>query len=271
MDLTNFKANARWFLLEGWTSYVTIAAGLLVVLALVGMTTVSVIKSRAREMTEAHFIRGRQLTACAKFTDQEKVNFINGQRSEITSLGNQHHANAISYFAYFYATYLILTIFGLVAAICLAVITKSGINASSPHLIATFLISTAIVVVYQGSFDVLKQKANIDLNSAASIKYAVLADQIDTFCTTGKISMKDPNEMLLAALPKVAPSPEQNANTQQSAGDARAGGMILAFFVEPDDDQFINYVAWQMDHLRTFAITVDDSKVGSIDKSRFSF
>ena len=271
MDLTNFKVSARSFVLRGWTSYVMIAAGLLLLLAIVGITTVVLIKGRARDMTKAHFIKEREVSACANVKDQEKVGFINAQRGEITSLGNQHHDNAIVYFAYFYATYLVMTIFGLIAAICLAIITKSGINDSSPHLIAVFLISTAIVVLYQSSFDTLRQKENIDLNSTASIRYAVLADQIDTFCTTGKISMKDPNDVLLAALPRARPSPEQAAASgQQDAANAEAAGRIMPFFVEPDDDQFINYVAWQMDHLRSFAITVDASKVGSIDKARFS-
>ncbi|MEP6703240.1 MAG: hypothetical protein ABJB34_00380 [Acidobacteriota bacterium] len=272
MDLTNITAKARSFILEGWTSYVMIAAGMLLVLGVVGVATVLVIKDRARDMTAAHFIKERPVQSCVAVETPEKLAFINGQRTEITSLGNQHHENAIIYFAYFYATYLILTMFGLISAISLAVITKSGINASSPHLIAVFLISSAIVVLYQGSFDVLKQKANIDLNSTASIKYAVLADQIDTFCSTGKIGMKDPNDVLLGALPKTVAAPERNVGA--AAPDA-AGGMtpikILPFFVEPDEDQFINYVAWQMDHLRGFAIAVDDSKIGLVDKSRFSF
>jgi len=188
------------------------------------------------------------------------------------NLGNQHRENAIVYFAYFYTTYLVLTIFGLIAAMCLAVITKSGINGASGHVIAVFLISTAIVVMYQSSFDILKQKANIDLNANASVKYAVLADQIDTYCSTGKISMKDPNDVLLAALPKPEPTPVANKPVE---GGSQPGpstpAKILPFFVEPDPDQFINFVAWQMDHLRSFAITVDDSKVGSIDSKRFMF
>jgi hypothetical protein len=138
-------------------------------------------------------------------------------------------------------------------------------------VIAVFLISTAIVVLYQGSFGILKQKENIDLNSSASVKYAMLADQIDTFCTTGKITMRDPNDVLLAALPKPEPSAAPKAGETDSPQSQDSTVKILPFFVEPDGDQFINFVAWQMDHLRSFAITVDESKIGSVDSKRFMF
>jgi hypothetical protein len=270
--MSDLKQKLEHFFLEGWTSYVSIAAGMLILLALIGTVTVYSIRGRARRMTTAHVMQPREIKACAKVDTVEKLEFVNGQRAEIVKLANQHHENAISYFGYFYATYLVMTIFGLIAAICLAVITKSGISQSSPHVLAVFLISTAIVVLYQGSFDTLKQKANIDLNANASVKYAVLADQIDTYCSTGKISMKDPNDVLLAALPK--PEPTQSpggsaANTSQQQPASTV--QILPFFVEPDGDQFINFVAWQMDHLRSFAITIDESKVGSIDSKRFMF
>jgi hypothetical protein len=267
--MTTLKQKAEVFFLQGWTSYVSIAVGMLIVLALVGIVTVIVIRGRALDMTAAHVIQSRELKTCVKIDAPEKLAFVNGQRADIVSLGNQHQANAIAYFGYFYATYLVMTIFGLIAAICLAVITKGGISNSSPHVITVFLISTAIVVLYQGSFDILKQKANIDLNSSASVKYAVLADQIDTFCSTGKITMKDPNDVLLAALPKPEPSPEPKAGQPDTPGNSSI--KILPFFVEPDGDQFINFIAWQMDHLRSFAITVDETKIGSIDSKRFMF
>jgi hypothetical protein len=269
--MTAFKQKLEEFFLHGWTSYVSIAAGMLILLALVGLTTMVVIRSRADMMTAAHVIQQKQLQACAKIDSPDKLAFINGQRAAVISLGNQHQANAIAYFGYFYATYLVMTIFGLIAAICLAVITKSGIGNASPHVISVFLISTAIVVLYQGSFDILKQKSNIDLNSNASVKYAILADQIDTYCTTGKISMRDPNDVLLAALPKPEPSASPKAGETRTESSPNSPIKILPFFVEPDGDQFINFVAWQMDHLRSFAITIDETKVGSIDSKRFMF
>ena len=268
--MTTLKEKAESFFLEGWTSYVTIAAAMLVVLALVGIVTVVVIRGRAINMTAAHVIQQKELKSCGKI-EPDKLAFINGQRTDIVNLGNQHQANAIAYFGYFYATYLVMTIFGLVAAICLAIITKGGISNSSPHVIAVFLISTAIVVLYQGSFDILKQKENIDLNSSASVKYAVLADQIDTFCTTGKVTMRDPNDVLLAALPKPEPTAAPKARETDSQPSQDSTVKILPFFVEPDGDQFINFVAWQMDHLRSFAITVDESKIGTVDSKRFMF
>ena len=268
----DLRKKIETFFLVGWTSYVLIAAALLVLLAIVGITTVLVIKNRAREMTAAHVLRHRELVTCANIDTPEKLAFLNGQRADIVNLAGQHHENAIAYFGYFYATYLVMTIFGLIGAICLAIITKEGIGKASPHVIAVFLISTAIVVLYQGSFDILKQKTNIDLNANASVKYAVLADQIDTYCSTGKISMTDPNDVLLAALPKAASSePDKDPDNAPTQTGEPLPVKISAFFVEPDGDQFINFVAWQMDHLRNFAITVDESKIGSIDSKRFMF
>jgi hypothetical protein len=272
MNWPNIKENTKEFVLVGWTSYVMIAIGLLVVLAVVGFTSTWVIQYRADLMTKAHELHQKAHTSCGAIATPTKLEFVNGQREEIRKLGNQHRDNAIKYFSYFYTTWLTLTIFGLIAAISLAVITKTGINGSSPHLIAVFLISTAIVVLYQGSFDTLRQKSNIDLNAGASIKYAVLVDQIDTYCTTGKVSMKDPNDVLLAALPKAVDDGQGNAaDGQQPQQPVGTATRILPFFVEPDGDQFINFVAWQMNQLRNFSITIDDSKIGSIDTKRFMF
>jgi hypothetical protein len=267
MDLTNFKTNFRSFFIEGWTSYAMIAVGLLLLLAIVGLTSTWLIQYRAEQMTKSHELKEAPLTACFNIDAPSKVEFIKRQRDEIRLLGNQHRDNAIRYFSYFYTTYLTITIFGLLAAIALAVITKSGVNSSSPHVISVFLVSTAVVVLYQGSFEVLKQKSNIDLNANASLKYAVLLDQIDTYCTTGKVAMKDPNDVLLAALPK----PVEDSKGQEAKPTEQSQSKIGPFFVEPDPDQFINFISWQMDHLRNFAISVDDSKVGSIDSKRFFY
>jgi hypothetical protein len=272
VNLTKLKSGAQSLFLEGWTSYVTIAVSLIVFMALLSVLTGYIIKYTAYKMTGAHFIKEKSYAACGHVQSAERLAFVNGQRNEIRELGNQHHENAIRYFSFFYSTYLVVTVFGLIAAICLAIITKTGLEKASAHLITVFLISTAIVILYQGSFDVLKQKANIDLNGTASIKYAMLADQMDTYCTTGKLSMKDPNDVQLAALPKATSiSGSDNANTPPNSTAAQNPIRVLPFFVEPDADQFINYIAWQMEHMRSFAITVDDTKVGSIDKTRFSF
>ena len=168
------------------------------------------------------------------------------------------------------------TVFGLIAAITLAIITKTGINSASPHLIAVFLVCTSIVVLYQGSLGVFQHKSNIDNNAKLAVNYAVLADQIDTFCATGKINVKDPNEALSEALPKIA-GKVSNANANSSAATKPESpqtatptvGKIQPFYVEPSGDEFINFVAWQMQHLRSFSIALDDTKVSAIDTKRF--
>jgi hypothetical protein len=270
-DITNV---AKKFAFEGWTSYASIAVGLVVLLGIIGFTMQYVVQTKAERFTQTHLMTDKQV-ACSIVGSTEKQDFLNSQRREITAFANSHRDSAVSFFAYFYVTYLVFTIFGLLAAISLAIITKSGISAASPHLIAVFLICTAIVVLYQGAFAVFQQKSNIDNNAKLSISYAILADQIDTYCVTGKINVTDPNEALADAF-KATDRPSANANasaasTPASAKEAPINVKIRQFYAEPTGDQFINYVSWQIEHLRNFAIVFDDTKVSSVDTKRFMF
>lgn len=255
--------------LEGWTSYVLITAGLLIVLAIVGISTEALISYRAENLTQTHVLTDKEI-GCQIAGDQQKAGFINGQRKLINAFGNSHRESTVKFFTYFYTSYVVFTIFGLIAAISLAVITKAGINNASPHLIAVFLVCTAIVVLYQGAIGVLQWKTNIDNNAKLAVSYANLADQIDTYCVTGKVNVADPNSALVAALPK----PVTAANKTGGEKDASPNqtdpneAKIQPFYVEPTGDQFINYVAWQMEHLRSLSLSIDETKVG-IDSKRF--
>ena len=273
MNRTDFIAKVKAFTLEGWTSYVLITLGLMALLAIVGLVTEGIVHGRADRLTKTHILDEETKVACAIADSAEKVAFINAQRMEISAFGNSHRTSAVEFFTYFYTTYVVFTIFGLIAAISLAVITKTGINTASPHIIAAFLVCTSIVVLYQGSLGVFQPKSNLDSNAKLAVNYAVLVDQIDTYCATGKINVKDPNVALAGALPKVATKPE-NTNTVTGADhspkpEPPVSAKIQPFFVEPNGDEFINFVAWQMEHLRSFSIALDDSKVSAIDNKRF--
>ena len=57
MNLTKLKTGAQTLFLEGWTSYVTIAISMLLLMAVVGIVATYVIRFRAEEMTQAHSIK----------------------------------------------------------------------------------------------------------------------------------------------------------------------------------------------------------------------
>jgi hypothetical protein len=274
MDLTGFRTMLSVLVLKGWTSYVCIALLLLTLLAIVGLGTQFVVEGRADNLTKTHILDESKRVDCSIAGSKAKDDFINEQRSEISAFGNSHRHSAVKFFTYFYTTYIVFTIFGLIAAISLAIITKTGINKANPHIITVFLVCTSIVVLYQGSLGVFQHKSNIDNNAKLAVNYAVLADQIDTFCTTGKINVRDPNEALNDALPKIAAkTSDSNANAATKPAPPQTEtptvGKIQPFYVEPSGDEFINFVAWQMQHLRSFSIALDDTKVSAIDTKRF--
>gem|GEM_PF-5347777 len=275
MNLTEFKTGTKEFALKGWTSYVSVALLLVLLLAILGTTTGYIIEMRADQLTKTHVLDEDKTVACTFAGSDAKAAFINAQRAEISRFGNSHRWSAVKFFSYFYTTYIVFTVFGLIAAISLAVITKNGIAKASPHLITVFLVCTSIVVLYQGSFGVFQHRNNIDSNSKLAVKYAVLADQIDTYCVTGKINVSDPSEALADALPKAAAKPANStANIERNPAPSQAEtptvGKIRAFYVEPTGDEFINFVAWQMENLRNLTIAIDDSKVTEIDGKRFT-
>ena len=176
-------------------------------------------------------------------------------------------------------SFAVFSVFGLLAAIALTVITKTGINTASPHLITVFLVSTAIVISYQGFFGVFQQKNNLENNAKLYVSYGKLVNQIDTYCTTGKLNVKDPNLAFAEALSKNAPKPtptntpgnrsEKSKQDETSVTKTETNGKISQFFVSLNPDEFINYIDWQMEQYKAVSIAIDDTKIASIDKSQF--
>lgn len=263
----------KGFPFKGWKSYATIIVLLLALLAIVGLVPPYFIEARARAQTDTHEIKDKSVV-CTFAGDQARQEFINSQRAEISRFGNSHRDSAVKFFTYFYTTYIVFTVFGLIATISLALITKAGIAKASTHLITVFLVCTSIVVLYQGSFGVFQHKTNIDSNAKLSVSYGVLIDQIDTFCATGKLNVRDPNVALTDALPKAVgeskdPTPNVSNRPAPPQSETPTVGKIKPFYVEPSGDEFINFVAWQMEHLRSFSIALDDTKVSAVDTKRF--
>jgi hypothetical protein len=274
---TNWWTQAKTLVLAGWTSYVLIAIGLLGVLWLTAIAANSWVNSKAEKLTGAYKVAHKQLE-CKILTNPEKQNYINAQRQEIVSFANNHRDTAIEFYGYFYATFAIFSLFGLIAAIALAVITKSGIANASPHLITVFLVSMGIVILYQGFFGIFQQKTNIDNNAKLSVNYARLVNQIDTYCTTGKLNVIDPGTVFLEALPKSAPKPApKNTATSPNANEKpdepttpkpETVVKVSPFYIILEPDEFINYVDWKIEQFKEFSIILDDTKIAGIDNKK---
>lgn len=206
MTIKEFKQKIKPLILEGWTSYLLIAAGFGIALALTAFIAKYYIIGVGQRLTDDFAVVDKSLE-CKIVNEPEKRLFINDQRREIALYANGHRKTAIEFSAFFYANLVIFSVFGLIAAISLAIITKTGISEASPHLIAVLLISTGIVILYQGFFAIFQQKNNIENNAKLSINYAKLVNQIDTYCTTGKVNVRDPNQAFLDSMPKLPGKP----------------------------------------------------------------
>lgn len=273
MDFNKNIETVKTLTLTGWTSYVLIAVGLLVILFITAFAAKSWVGNMATKMTAKIPLVNKQIE-CQTIADVNRKAYINEQRRDIVGYAETHRDTAIQFYGFFYATFAVFSVFGLLAAIALAVITKSGINNASPHLITVFLVATAIVISYQGFFGVFQQKNNLENNAKLYVSYAKLVNQIDTYCATGKLTVKDPNSSFKDLFPKSEPktTPANTAEKMKSNENAPptdAPPKLAPFFVALEPDEFINYVNWQMEQYKAVSIAIDDTKIASIDKSQF--
>lgn len=264
------------YILNTWISHLLITLGLLSILFLTAFLAKSWVDSKANALTRA-FVLEDAATECSIVGSQEKQDFIKKQQSDIVKYANSHRETAIDFYGYFYTTYAIFSLFGLLAAISLAIIARKGIDEASPHMITVFFVATGIVILYQGFFDVFQQKTNIDNNAKLFVSYAKLNTRIDTYCTTGNLSLIDPNDVFIESLPKslskyspanALPSAPAATNPVGSSAQPQSPSKVSTFYISPQPDEFINYVGWQMEQLKAISIAIDDSKIVAIDGSK---
>ena len=270
------SSRLKTYLTTGWTSYALVAAALFIVLFVTGYYSKWQIDSKSRELTSA-FALTKEPLECKPMETAEQKAFIASQRAEIVRFAGNHLDTARNFYGYFYATYTIFSLFGLFAAISLAVIARKGIDEASSHLITVFLVSTGIVVSYQAFFGVFQQKSNIENNTKLLVSYARLNTRIETYCATGKLAITDPSAFFAQNLPK-QPPPSSNTNSAPPVNAARSNvnstvpgsspEKVLSFYITPTPDEFINYVGWQMEQLKAVSITIDDTKIASIDSNK---
>lgn len=275
------------FFSTDWTGYIKIALTLAALLLLTVLVAHYAAISKGEALTAAFKLEPKD-AECKIVTEQGKRDFINAQRREIVAYANSHRETSIKFYGYFYSTYAVFSIFGLIAAISLAVITKLGIEKADNRVIAIFLVATGIVVLYQGFFGVFQQAGNIDSNAKLYVKYAQLVNQIDTYCTTGKLNVKDPALAFADSLPKSTPKPAVTNSTVTPANTTPAnatpanatpkpvatatppaGVTISPFYLALEPDEFINYIDWQIEHFKTIAIAIDATKIAAIDNTKF--
>lgn len=266
---------------EGWTSYVFVTIVLLFILFLTEQVSNRWVKSEAEEITkELEMVEdsNEKQWTCAIVGTQEKQNFVKQQRAEIIKDGNAHRVAAIEFLGYFSSTYAVFSVFGVLAAVSLAIIVRKGIDEVDSRLITVFLVSTAIVVVYQGFFGVFQHKNNSDNNAKLFVSYARMLSRIDTYCTTGKLTLIDPSGVFNERIPKTTPTPPSanttatNANaTPKPTGTPQTGSTTkpATFYISPEPDEFINYIGWQMEQLKTLSVMIDDTKIVAIDGNKF--
>ena len=276
LDQLETKNNWTSYATTGWTSYLLITVGLLLLLFLTVYISKVWVDAETKDLTSAFELEDKPLE-CKIVGSQEKQGFIKKQSSEITKYANNHKRTAIEFYGYFYATFAVFSLFGLLAAISLAVIARKGIDEASSHLITVFFVSTGIVILYQGFFGVFQQKANIDNNAKLFVNYAKLNTQIDIYCTTGKLTVIDPNIVFNDSLPKqpatssspnATPTANPTAIPDKTPTQTSSTSKVSTFYISPEPDEFINYIGWQMAQLRAISIAIDDSKIVAIDGSK---
>lgn len=287
------------FIIANWKSYALILLAMGVILIVTAGLTQSVFISRARYLTRPFQMAppppgstSNSVSNSVPVSDapqpvedyktppqckipghEEQGNFILRKRQQMVAYGDGHLDAAIKFGAYFYSTVAILAIFGFISLISLALITKAGLANSHGIVVAIFLLSTGIGLVYQGFFGVFNQKTNIDANSALSVDYGKLVDEVDTYCSTGKISISDPGAILIEMAKAADKSPgsmKVGTNTNADPAKTKVPGESTSqsakpthFYTAVDPDTFILYLDWQMKKLRRFAIILDDKQVSS--------
>jgi hypothetical protein len=277
--------NLKTVITTGWTSYLLVAIALLAALGLTVVLARWSVEAKAKDLTRAFELSPPQNNeACEVVTNPEHLAFINRQKGDIVKYANAHRNTAVEFYGYFYSTFAVFSLFGFIALISGVVIAKGGYDKADPHLVTVLLVSTGIVLLYQGFFGVFQQKANVDNNAKLFAAYSKLLTKVDTYCATGKIPVVDPSTVfgIAVALPKATPSPvptatpdpalkppaEVTAGKPSNQGAAASSAKPSTFYVPLDPEEFINYVGWQVEQLKSISIAFDDSKIIAINKDK---
>lgn len=251
-----------------WTSYVLIIIGLMALMFSISALAKCWVAGEADKLTEKFSIPAA--TDCKTISDTDRKTLIKRQQEEIIQYAEGHRENAKKFYGYYYSTTAVVVFFGVLAFITFGIIFyQKGENGGiSPHLITVFVVSAGIATAYQGFFGNFQQKANMDNNARLYSAYSKLLTKIDTYCTTGKITITDPSPIFLARVaevktpiptPATSPTPTPTPATKPTS-----------FFITLETDEFLNYVGWHLEQNKSLSIALDD-KVAPIPRDASSF
>ena len=270
-----------------WWSFLIIAVAMILILLGINKVTMDHAKTKGDDLTSE--LRLKEVPAktdgaantnacsieCKAVPDATLQGYIGNQRSQLVRLGNGNLETAVQFGAYFYTNMVILAVFGLISLISLIVMTRYGLKDTNGHVVAIFLLSTGIGLVYQTFFGVFQQRKNVEVNLAQAISYGQLVKQVDTYCVTGKVAISDPAGSLTAIAQTAAPVRGPAAPPAASAGTAgppptgaQAPKSPPPFYVALEPADFILYIDAKMRENQKLSILFDDKEVKSFTDSQ---
>jgi hypothetical protein len=109
------------------------------------------------------------------------------QQFKVITARAELHLNVVRfYYARYYMAIIMTAFCGIVSAICLLLISKSGWLNTSRYVITIFLVSSSFGAFF-GSFPkIFKQKSNIDDNKRLFLAYSAMANRILSYTATGE-------------------------------------------------------------------------------------
>jgi hypothetical protein len=193
---------------------------------------------------------------------------LQNQLDDIRKKAKHHLDVAVYYYSRSFMAILAFSLAAALAAICLAIISKRGLDKVSEYIVTLFLVATALAVFYQSFPGVFQQRKNVDANRALYIKYVNLEDDMISYVATGSIVViqttivQDPPREQTGGSGKSDPS-----NPDQTAAPKTVGTQYSILTLTPAE--FIHYVDYHLKSYNDIAIGFDESKAASFAKEQF--
>lgn len=113
------------------------------------------------------------------------------QHERARGLAKRHLSVVMYYYQQYFTSLTLTTMSALIAAICLAVISRTGWSNTSRYLIALFALMTASSIFFGAMPNFFEYSKNIEANKKAFIAAAILENQILSYVSTGKVLSVD--------------------------------------------------------------------------------
>lgn len=129
------------------------------------------------------------------------------QYERVHGLAKRHLAVVMYYYREYFVSLTMAALSVIVAAICLALISRTGWSnaATSPYLIALFIVMTASSILFGAIPNFFEFSKNIEANKKAFVVAATLENQIRSYVSTGKLVSGDGKVDSVAAASPIRP------------------------------------------------------------------